>query len=292
LLWLLNALADQTFDRPWEVVVVHDYDAATAARIFDDHPLAHDGILRHLPIGPGTGASQKRNLGWREARAPLVAFTDDDCTPAPGWLEGLLAAAGERVVVQGRIAPRPDQRGALGPLSHTLDVRGPNRLFFTANIAYPRELLAELDGFDEWFRRACGEDVELGARATKAGADVRFVPDALVHHEVRALTLREHLRQTAKWSDAARALRLHPEWRSELVASVFWKPSHPRLLLAAAGLVTRRPVLGLPYLLHLRRLYGGDLRAAARAAPVHLVVDAAEVATMAVASARHRTLIL
>ncbi|MDQ3741612.1 MAG: hypothetical protein M3389_11795, partial [Actinomycetota bacterium] len=226
-----------------------------------------------------------------------VAFTDDDCTPSPGWLAGLLeAGAGEeRVVVQGRVEPLPDQRHLLGPLSHTIEIGGANRLFMTANIAYPRALLEEVGGFDESFLHASGEDVELGARATKAGAAVRFAEGALVHHEVRPMTLRAHLRHTLKWGDSVRALSLHPELRELLVAGVFWKPSHPKLLLAAAGLLSRRPplaLLALPYLAHLVRLYGGDAVAAARAAPAHAAIDATEIATVAAASVRHRTLML
>ena len=284
----MAALRAQTLPRDrFEVVVVDDGSSPPAAVDVEDLGVR---VLRHdRPRGPAAA----RNTGWRAARAQLVAFTDDDCRPAPGWLSALLdAAVGDRVVVQGRVEPRPDQRDVLGPLSHTLDVGGPNRLFVTANVAYPRGLLEAIGGFDEWFRRACGEDVELGARATKAGAEVRFAEAALVHHDVRPMTLGEHLRHTLKWGDSVRALALHPELRGLLTARVFWKPSHPRLLLAALGLATRRPVLALPYAAHLRRLYGGDARAAAGAAPRHLAIDLAEVATMVWASARHRTLML
>jgi GT2 family glycosyltransferase len=281
----LAALRAQTLPAEhFEVVVVDDGS--------DPPARAGEGV-RMLRHGRPRGPAAARNAGWRAARAPLVAFTDDDCVPSPGWLEALVAAAdGDRVVVQGRVEPRPDQRRLLGPLSHTIEIGGPNRLFVTANVAYPRALLERVGGFDEWFQRACGEDVELGARAVKAGAEVRFAPDALVHHEVRPLRLSEHVRHTLKWGDSVRALSLHPELRGLLIAGVFWKPTHPRLLLAALGLATRRPLLALPYALHLRRLYGGDLGAAARAAPAHLAIDATEVATMVAASARHRTLML
>src|SRR4051794_29031345 len=86
--WLLNALEAQNLPAErWELVVVHDYDESTAARILDDHPLALAGRLRHQAIAPGTGSpARQRNLGWREARAPLVAFVDDDCRPERGWL--------------------------------------------------------------------------------------------------------------------------------------------------------------------------------------------------------------
>ncbi|HEX8123805.1 MAG TPA: glycosyltransferase [Solirubrobacteraceae bacterium] len=284
----VDALRAQTLAADRFDVVVVDDGSEPPARV-DATGLA----LRVLRHERSRGPAAARNTGWRAASSPLIAFTDDDCTPAPGWLAALLAACGgDRVVVQGRVEPRPDQRDRLGPLSHTLQIGDANRLFMTANIAYPRALLDALGGFDEWFTRACGEDVELGARATKAGAEVRFAGDALVHHDVRPMRLAQHLRHTVKWADSVRTLSLHPEMRDLLTARVFWKPSHPKLLLAAAGLAARRPLLTLPYLAHLRRLYGGDVAAAARAAPAHVAIDVTEVVTMVVASARYRTLML
>ena len=85
--WLLNALADQRYPGPWDVVVVHDYDRDTATRVFDDHPLTDAGRLETIAIEPGTGSpARQRNLGWRAASAPLIGFVDADCVPDPGWL--------------------------------------------------------------------------------------------------------------------------------------------------------------------------------------------------------------
>ena len=144
----------------------------------------------------------------------------------------------------------------------------------------------------------CAEPVRTPSwgQGTQAGVSARFAPDALVHHEVRELSLAEHVRHTAKWVDAVHAVALHPELRSLLTARVFWKPTHPWLLGAAAGLLSRRPGLAAlaiaPYLVHYRRVYAGDLSGLARALPWHLVIDSAEIATAVRGSIRHRTLML
>ena len=86
----LEALGRQTLDpEHFEVIVVRAPDPeGPLAGVPDGLPVT---FLEHVgPPGPGA----QRDLGWRNARAPLVAFTDDDCRPEPGWLEGLLAAAG------------------------------------------------------------------------------------------------------------------------------------------------------------------------------------------------------
>lgn len=288
---LLEALHRQTIgsDR-FEVIVVDD-----GSRL----PLAlHSGrlrlrVLRHAqPLGPGAA----RNSGWRAASASLVAFIDDDCVPDERWLESLLRTGdGPDVVVQGKVAPMPDQLERLHPLSHTIEIGGPSQLFVTANIAYPRPLLARLQGFDERFERA-GEDADLGARATKAGAVVRFAADALVYHEVRELNLAEHIRHTLKWTDAVRAVALHPELRSLLTLGVFWKPTHPWLIVGTSALAARRPRAAalaiVPYVVHYLHLYRDDPERLIGAFPQHLVIDVTEVVTAIVGSVRHRTLML
>ena len=176
-----------------------------------------------------------------------------------------------------------------------MEVEGPSRLFVSCNIAYSRRLLGRTGGFDESFKRACGEDVELGARATAAGAELRFAPGALVHHEVRRLGLVGMIRQTLKWTDSVRVLAMHPELRELLTAGLFWRPTHPGLLLALAGLATRRPLIAAaaaaPYLSHYRRRYGGGA-ALARAMPAHVAIDLCEIATAIAGSVRHRTIMI
>lgn len=289
---LLDGLRRQSIDpERFETIVVDDGSLTPVTVAPNGLQLR---VLRHEhPRGPAAA----RNWGWRSAAAETVAFIDDDCVPAERWLEAVLAAAvGEYDVVQGKVAPLPEQLMCRHPLSHTIEVDGASPLFVSANIAYPRSLLARLDGFDETFKRACGEDAELGARATKAGAVARFAPEALVFHEIRELSLRDHVRHTMKWTDGVRALARHPELRSLLILRVFWKPTHPWLLAATGALTVRRPrvaVLALaPYLGHYWRLYGPDAQALARALPSHLIIDLCEIATAIAGSVRYRTVML
>ncbi len=294
--WLLNALEDQTHDS-FEVIVVHDYDRATATRIFGDHDR-----VRRIAIEPGTGSpARQRNLGWRDARAPLVAFTDDDCRPEPGWVAALVAAARRAPgrVVQGRTRPDPFERDVFAaPHVRTLDVDPPGRFAQTCNILYPRDLLERLGGFDE--RAVTGEDVDLSLRARAAGAPVAAAPDAIVNHAIEALTLPGMVRSAYKWRYLAYVLARHPELRRECVLGVFWEPEHLEVLLALAGAVgaRRRPVLALlalPWLRREGRRRGTRLPerlVAAAELPGRTVQELAEVATMASGSVRFRTFVL
>ena len=165
LAFALEALASQTLaPERFEVVVVRADDPGPTT----DAP---DGLnVTFLSAPPGAGAAAGRNIGWRAAAAPLVAFTDDDCRPAPEWLERLLDAAGEdgERILQGRTEPDPDERVRLHGLATTQTIVGPTPWYQTCNIAYPRALLERLDGFDERFDG--GEDADLGLRAVEGGA--------------------------------------------------------------------------------------------------------------------------
>ena len=92
--WLLNALEEQTLSEDrWEVIVGHDSAGPETERLLREHPLAARGVLRHATLPPGSAPpGANRNAAWRMARAPLIAFTDDDCRPPAEWLAVALAA--------------------------------------------------------------------------------------------------------------------------------------------------------------------------------------------------------
>lgn len=244
LAFALEALAAQTLDRDrFEVIVVRDGDAA--------EPLgaAPDGLRLRTLERPGVaGPTAKRNLGWRSSDAALIAFTDDDCRPEPGWLAALVDAHGGSpgTFLQGRTEPDPEELHLLPGLARTQEVLKPTGWYETCNVAYPRALLERLDGFDEAFEFG-GEDTDLAYRALELGAEARFVDTARVRHAVIARSLRGALADATRWNDVAAVLARHPGLRSALHHRWFWYPSHERLLLAAAGLaIASRRGLPLP----------------------------------------------
>ena len=301
LLWLLNALEEQTL-APDEVVVVHDYGPRTAARILDRHPLSGAGRLRQVAIPPGSGSpSRQRNLGWRRARGELVAFVDDDCRPDPRWLETLVAAArGEPgSFAQGATRPDPFELEVMAaPHVRTLTSEPPNRYVQTCNVIYPRELLDRVGGFDEEVITA--EDMDLAIRAREAGARHVAAPDAVVFHAVEALTLAQTFRDGWWWRHLALVVKRHPSLRRTLTLGVFWEPHHALVALMAAGVLgsIRRPAvaaLALPWIVHeagRRGLAPAELAVNALELPGRAVREAGRVATLAAGGARYRTPLL
>jgi len=301
--WLLNALEEQTLSREeWEAVVVHDYDAQTAERVLERHPLNEAGLLRLIAIPAGTGSpALQRNLGWRAAAGDLVVFTDDDCRPEPDWLERLIAVARSSPddVVQGATRADPLEQSVLAaPHVRTLSIEPVGLFAQTCNILYPRPLLERLGGFDE--RAIAGEDVDLSLRARAAGCRVSAAPDAVVNHAVESHTLPGVLRQNLKWRHLAYTVKRHPELRRELTLGVFWDADHLRVTAALVGLVAARRsrlllALTAPYALSASARRGPGRRRRAIATlelPGQFVRQLAEVLGMAAGSVRHRTLLL
>ncbi|MEA2374432.1 MAG: mycofactocin glycosyltransferase [Thermoleophilaceae bacterium] len=294
---LLAALAAQTLPRErFETIVVDDGSRDATPGVLDAAPV--DRVLRHESARGPAGA---RNTGWRAARGALVAFTDDDCRPEPGWLEAGLAAhrAAPGALVQGRTRPEPEGEPLLDhPRARSLRVDRPGPFFQTCNVFYPRELLERLDGFDERAFGPSSEDADLAWRALEAGARAVFAPGALVSHAVSVFTLAQALRFAPRWRTLPALVRRHPPIRRELPwRGRVWREAHGRLLMALAGLALMRThrafaLWCLPYLTLRRGWRPRPLLRAASELPGVAAVDAAELAVLACASARARTLLL
>jgi glycosyltransferase involved in cell wall biosynthesis len=78
----LEAIRNQTVDFPYEVIVIDSSDDGTTELIRNGFPEVRLHHLERKTL-PGSG----RNLGIREARGGIVAFTDSDCVPDPDWLQ-------------------------------------------------------------------------------------------------------------------------------------------------------------------------------------------------------------
>ncbi len=293
---LLTGLRAQTLARgAFEVIVVADGAAPATAAALASEQARSELRLRVITHAEPQGPGAARNAGWRVAAAPLVAFTDDDCVPAPGWLQAGLDAGSSGSFVQGRTEPDPADGGEAGLLSRTLrsDRLGPQ--FETCNIFYPRAALESVGGFDERFGLTPGgEDTDLAWRAIAAGWRPVLADAALVFHAVHRLGIRGSLRVAGRWTATTRIFAEHAQTRSMLYRGVFWNPWHYllwRSLLALAAPGWLRRIVLTRHLMVLRARARAD-GAGWWAVPYLILHDVIECWAIARGAVRYRTFVL
>jgi glycosyltransferase involved in cell wall biosynthesis len=289
----LSGLAGQEFDDRFEVIVVDDGSRDETSRLAER---AGAQLIRHQrPRGPGAA----RNAGVAAAGGDVLAFTDADCVPAPGWLAAGVAALGSAGLVQGRVEPPVGAKP--GPFDRTLWVTRPVGLFEAANLFVRREVFERLSGFDDGLLDLAGghfgEDVIFGWRARRAGVTTGFCDQALVYHEVFRRGPGAYLRERRRLAFFPELARRVPELRDTLFYRRWFLNGRSALFSLAVGgviaaAVARSPLpalAGAPY----ARVLAADARANGTDVAFLLAVgDAVGLAALASGSVRFRTLLI
>lgn len=208
----MHALLKQNFSpRAYEIVVADDATSAETARQVEAIAARSAGCahtLRYVPVSGAHGPAAARNAAWRAAQGQVIAFTDDDCVPLPGWLSAGVGAFEDGVVgAMGRvIVPLPDE-----PTDYERDAaRLEEGNFVTCNCFYRRDLLEEVGGFDESFTAAWREDTDLWLTLVERGCRLVVVPEAVVVHPVRPARWGVSVRQQSKSRFNALLRKKHP----------------------------------------------------------------------------------
>lgn len=149
---------------------------------------------------PARGVSRARNAGWRSASGSIVAYIDDDCYPAPDFVDRILDRfenEGSLGYLGGAVLPYDPSDALVTIVAGREPVEIPPGGFVTpglmicANLAFRREALEAVGGFDVVFGYGAGfgggvdavvEDVDAAARASAAGWRGRYDPEVVVRH--------------------------------------------------------------------------------------------------------------
>lgn len=189
----LDGLLAQRGSLEFEVVVVDNGSRDRTAAIARAHPVGASVLAESRP-----GSYAARNAGVAAASAPVLAFTDADCIPDPGWLAaGLAALAAGADLVGGRVTAvtgeRPNRWEEYDGRRYLDQRRFVERMSFaaTANLFARRAVFEDVGGFDASL--LSGGDLEFGQRAVAAGHQLTYSHEASVTHRPRA-----SLRQTWK----------------------------------------------------------------------------------------------
>lgn len=218
----------------FEIIVVDnnskDDTPAVVRSLMDQHP----GRITYI-VETQQGNAHARNRGVKEARAPIIAFLDDDVTVESNWLTSLknaldshqdLSFAGGKVLPQWTTPPpswlTPEHWSPLalldyGPDELTISGNSPRGLL-TANIAIRRTVFDEVGQFSPHLQRvknAIGsmEDTEFLLRVCRSGKKGMYLPQMVAYAPVDTERLsKEYHRRWHTGHGHFYAVMSDPEW--------------------------------------------------------------------------------
>jgi glycosyltransferase involved in cell wall biosynthesis len=190
----LRSVTRLQYSAPWELVVVDNASNDETQNVIKSF---REGLPIKTVIEPHAGLGRARNRGWAMSRGDIVAFTDDDCYPAPDFLSSVLLCFGEDPrlgFIGGRILLHDpeDEPVTIQERACRLEIlpgefMAPG-LIQGANLACRRAALESVGGFDERFGAgaffAC-EDIDVVARMSARGWHGAYDPRPLVYHHHR-----------------------------------------------------------------------------------------------------------
>jgi glucosyl-dolichyl phosphate glucuronosyltransferase len=208
----------------WEVLVVDNNSSDQTREVVERFCLEFPGRFRYL-FEPQPGKSYALNLAIRETDADVLAFTDDDLTVEPSWLQNLTrplledrcAGTAGRILL-GDFQPPPwlavSGSHNLGGSLVQFDLGDEAVLMdtapFGASMAFHKRVFEECGDFRTDLGRSGksligNEDTEFGLRVISKGLPLMYVPSAIVHHPVpRARLTKKYFR--SYWFSLGRAL--------------------------------------------------------------------------------------
>lgn len=180
-----------------ELIVVDDGSTDNTKAVVEEASRKCAFEVRYLRQ-PNSGPATARNVGIREARAEIILFTDSDIVPDREmvsqhvrWHQVNLA---DSVAVLGYVTwpqePRPTpfmkwlgEHGALFAYHRLRSQREISyRYMYTCNLSFKASFLRASGLFDEEFKSAAWEDIELGFRLSQAGLRLLHNREAVAYH--------------------------------------------------------------------------------------------------------------
>ena len=213
----------RTLDQCLRSIAALDYPDYEVILVDDGSTDATREIAARFPAvrtihQPNQGLSVARNVGLEAATGSIIAYTDSDCFASTDWLTHLvyqLERTGAAAVGGPNLTPDDGWLAACvgaspGQPTHVLEGDQVAEHIPGCNMAFRREALRAINGFDPQYRKA-GDDVDVCWRLQHEGEWITFAPAAFVWHH-RRQGPRAYMRQQAGYGEAEALLRFkHPD---------------------------------------------------------------------------------
>jgi glycosyltransferase involved in cell wall biosynthesis len=201
-----SLLHQQTAGTTYEVIVADNNSTDDTRRVVEELRAASPDVELTYCFEPQQGVSYARNTAIAHARAPILAFTDDDIRPALDWVAAVhngFKRFPEADCIGGKVLPDPDTTFPewlteqhwtplallnLGDEPLVLDVQNGAGLV-GANLAIRTAVLKEVGSFRPHLQRVKGgigslEDTELELRLSVAQKRLMYLPELIVYTQV------------------------------------------------------------------------------------------------------------
>lgn len=187
----LEAVTQQRFDEPYEIIVIDSSSDATPEIIRQHFPQIQ---LIHLTqqIYPGTA----RNIGIDRSQGDIICFIDSDCIAAPDWLSKIAEAhKGDYAAVGGSIA-NGNPESLIGWAGYFAELREffpfhPRQLMLhvpSGNITYKRRVFEQYGNFQNLYpdgfaqKHPQQEDLIFNMNLSRNRERILFDPEIQVSH--------------------------------------------------------------------------------------------------------------
>ncbi len=227
----VRALFGQDCHERFEIIVVDDGSSDDTGEVLHRLQQESGDRLRWYAKQNG-GPASARNLAMKHAKGGILVFLGDDTIPVPHFLREHLdwhrsCCREEESGVLGRIEWDPSL-----PVSHLMQflnsgpqfryneivdkIRVDASYFVSSNVSLKSSFLHGTS-FDETFKNAAWEDVELGYRLSRQGMQLYYNSEALCfhHHPTHMKSFRRRNRLMGR--DIRILYQIHPELRASIL---------------------------------------------------------------------------
>ena len=162
----ISSLLAQEF-KDFEIIIVEDPPFDKTKEIIDAF---RDERIKFMRNKKRLGLTKSRNKSIKFARGKYIFFTDADCLVSKNWIdEGLKSFINQSCnAVEGKTYYVSDSYQPTYSDNHAYVKNMTGGQYMTCNMAYEREIIGKVGGFDEKFDLG-SEDRDLALKVMKIG---------------------------------------------------------------------------------------------------------------------------